>query len=441
MFKKIFSLIVLFFCLSVSPTYSADIDNISPLQRGKIYFFSKDYEKAYVAFHEAFLENPTDLNISFFLGRAAFEKKDFEAAFMAFDRILIMEPTSVRIRLEIARCHMQLGAFEAAKQYFYEVLEANPPEAVKKNIDFFMATIAAAQKRNFISGMFSTGFSVDNNVRSTSFADLLSNGLTVPDPELKENIFTANLILNHIFKFETKNIAWKSSLANMKTLNSEAKDLDIMLNGITTGPLLQTENFIWEVHGSFNNITLAYNAYLQQTGVGTSFSFLPAPALMVTTSAGIEKKKYSLPPTSALKDASNYFITLSPTLTIGKNRISVSMTKERENATHQYFSYDGTKWSIRLDHFYSLGFSVNSSLSYKSKDYEAHDPALINITTIRQDNVYDLSIGFSANIWRSEDKRKNLALQMSNTYTDADSNIVDYAYTKNVTAGTVAFSF
>ena len=93
------AVVLLVFSLLLPGLAAAESGAQSAARRGKIYFFSKDYDKAYDAFNEAFLADPSNVGVSFYLGRSAFFKGDYEMAIMAFDRVLIMSPDSILMLL------------------------------------------------------------------------------------------------------------------------------------------------------------------------------------------------------------------------------------------------------------------------------------------------------------------------------------------------------
>ena len=87
-------------------------------EKGLSDFRTGQYQQAFDRFLEAFLENPGNPDVDFYLGRAAFEIGDYETALMAFERILIIGPETDRVKLEMARCYFKLGLNENAKEIF-----------------------------------------------------------------------------------------------------------------------------------------------------------------------------------------------------------------------------------------------------------------------------------------------------------------------------------
>ncbi len=434
-------LFFLFIFSSLSFSAKAEGQNIDSLvNEGKASLFSKDFDTAYKAFHKAFLLDPANLDVSFFLGRAAFEKGDYESALMAFDRILIMIPNAVRVKLEIARCHMRLGAYEVAKQYFYEVLSDSPPDAVKKNIDIYLAAIASTEKRHFLTGMFSLELSFDDNAKTAPNADTLvlpNVGTFSTDSPVTEEIINTTLTATHIYKFEDSKFSWKTTALNFNSFYTSYKDLDLTLSGITTGAAFQDKNYLWEIQGTFNDIKLDYAPYMRQTGATTSIAFMLDPNFLISVSTGFSKKKYAQHDSSD-KDATHYTLSVNPILIAGDNRFSFSLGKERENSGTAFNSYDHFKWSLRYDRFLPHNFSIFSSLAAKSTDYDTIKPGE---SVRRSDTVQVLSLGVTKKLWQSANKRKNVGLQAKHTYTESKSTVATYTYRKNITSTSLSYTF
>lgn len=455
--KRFIIFTVLFFGLTNS-AIGQEVGVTTLLAQGKQYFNAKEYEKASVVFQQAFLNNPADLDISFFMGRAAFEQamlartegkddltqKRLEAALMAFDRVLIMDPAAVRVKLEIARCHMQLGSYQLARQYFYEVLHTNPPEPVIQNINIYLASMKALEKKHYINGSVSVGISADNNVYSAPGDYLLTfpgsgGDITVPasSEPLADFIYTIIASLSHIYKFEESPYSWKTSIIDLNSLYNQYADLDIHLLGITTGPTYQKNNFFLEAHTSLNTLTLGRAGYVQPTSIGGSAGFLLGPRFLISTSLQFEKKEYKKE-TDKEKDATNIHASLSPSLSLGKNRLTGTVSKERENADAASFSYDRIQWAIRLDRLLTNSLTFYANYDFKTTDYDAIRAGDI---VIRSDEIKILSLGFNKIVWKSKDKSKNISAFLTYTYTDSDSNVAIYTYDKTATTITVSYNF
>ncbi len=355
-----------------------------------------------------------------------------------------MQPDAIRIKLEIARCHLRLGAFETAKQYFRDVLTVNPPDAVRDNIDLYLAAIAATEKRHFFSGSVTYGFSADNNVRSAPGNFLLTFSgfggiVTLPLTSLPVNdqIQTVTLTANHIYKFEDSPFSWKTSLLSFNSFYNDFKDLNLNYYGLTTGPVYQAGNYQLEAHAVVNNITLGYDEYVQPTGLGASATYIFGQKLIGNAAIGIEKKKYAKI-SDSWKSATNLKLTLTPIVTLNKNRITGTIEKERENAKLSSWSYDRLKWALRYDRILPKDFTAFGSIDIATTKY---DTEASGATVVRSDALKNISLGLSKILWQSENKDLNLSGQLSYTYTDSTSSIDTYDYSKKVYATQLSLSF
>jgi|GEM_PF-1514239 len=456
--KSTIFLLLFIIVFSTSSSFAATADQRFVL--GKNELSKGNFDKAYELLFLAFLGDPDNPDVNFFLGRTAFEKamlafknndkesahSSLEAALMAYDRILIVQPDATRIKLEIARCHMQLGSFETAKQYFYEVLNSNPPDAVKKNVDYLLAAIAATEKRNFFSGSASFGFDVDDNGRSSElyFADITlpGSGITLSNAQVGarpvQDTITSTIVgINHIYKFLDTPYAWKSSLISYNTFYNELKDLNVNLLGLSSGPSYQTDTSLFEFHGTVNNVALGHEEYVRPIGFGGSALFLLDPQILLNSSFTFENKRYSKA-ANADQDANNYSLTINPLFIIGDNRYNFSVSREWENADADYWSYDRLKFSLRYDRTLPYDFTAFFSLTATMTDYDAIETAL---TVKRSDTVEEFSFGLSRQLWIAKDKTRNVSLQASLTRTNADSNIAAYIYRKTVLSTLLTYGF
>lgn len=454
--KKITVSLCLLFFISI-PAHAKEAEGVTALEKGKIFFQQKSYEQAYLALHQAFMQDPTDLNVSFFMGRAAFEQamlsrvkgdeetaqRRLEAALMAFDRVLIVQPGAIRVKLEIARCHMELGSFEIAKQHFHEVLDSNPPESVKKNIDFLLAAIASSEERHYFSGMASLGISFDDNVRSGPPAGTVTAKLGIlefqaGDP-VKDQIMANIVAVSHTYNIPETPYSWKSSVLVFNNFYDSYKDLDLSMIGISTGPAFQGDRILLDVSTHLNNIMLGWDEYVRPFGIGSSITYLLDPRVILTSSITLEKKIYAKNSDES-KDATNLLINFSPSLILDDNRFTFNLATERESANVDYWCYDKLSWGLRYDRVLPHDLTAYASFDAKATDYDATNTPATD-TIARKDTVYVYTVGLAAIFWKSKKKDRNLSLQVTHTFTDARSNISRSNYEKNVFASTLSYSF
>lgn len=361
---------------------------------------------------------------------------------MAYSRILIVDPNATRVKLELARTHLRLGNRELAKQYCNEVLDSDPPESVKQNIQKFMAAITVSEQRHFMNGMFALGLSQDSNVNVAPSANSVDVDLgliipvTIDQEPFSDQIYSTTLLANHIFKPEDSPFSWKTSAVNYNAFYESQNIHDLNFIGISSGPVYQKQRYLWEVHAQFNSVDLEYDRYLGAYGVGTTLTTMITPTIFFTLGLTVQQEKYYQ---DGNMDADNYLITLGPVFTEGPNRVSVSLTTEDENADLDLDnSYGRFSIFVRYDRQLPMDFSMFTSLRFQLTQYDETDPLYIND---REDTVRDLTLGFAKQAWQSQDRKQTLSGQVSYTKTLADSNIAIYEYDKDVTAAELSLSF
>ncbi|MFZ5762109.1 MAG: surface lipoprotein assembly modifier, partial [Thermodesulfobacteriota bacterium] len=377
----------------------------------------------------------------FYLGRAAFETGRFEEAVMAYDRILIADPEAQRVKLELARAHLQLGSREIAKQYFKEVQATNPPEQVWKNIQQFLDVIAASEKRHFVNGTFTLGHAWDDNARSAPVSDRISLGLfeftltgQSATPQ-NDQINTSTLVLNHIYKNDDYPFVWKTAATTYNALYGTLYDLDINYLGLTTGPVFQRENLMWDVQLLASSIDVEHDRYQSSFGATTSCTAMLTQNLLATFGVRVEEKNNYADPE---RDATNLLYSAGPVLIEGPNRVSLSFSKEIEIASNEVNSYNRFGWKIRYDRELPYDLALYAGLGYTNTDYDEIHPFF---QEWRSDEVKEVVAGLSRVLWKDPAKGQVLIAQLGHTYTDSVSNIDLYTYRKNVTELSLTVSF
>lgn len=101
----------------------------------------QNYAEAYQLASQHIDELEGDAEFDFLYGLSALQSGELQAALFSFERLSASYPQVQRYRLELARSYFYLGNLDEAKQQFNKVLASNPPDAVKNNIEKFLANI------------------------------------------------------------------------------------------------------------------------------------------------------------------------------------------------------------------------------------------------------------------------------------------------------------
>ncbi|MDH3393004.1 MAG: tetratricopeptide repeat protein [Desulfobulbaceae bacterium] len=406
---------------------------------GKTQFTAGNYEEAYDLLEKAFLEDPTNLDISFLLGRAAYEKGDYEAALMAYERVLIMTPDANRVKLELARTNLKLGSREMAKHYFREVLATNPPQQVMDNINKLLDAIAAGEKNHFFNGIFTTSYNFDSNANGTPTDSILylfgSVPVTLDQDKKRDQYYGEQAILNHIYRFQDTPYSWKTTATLYGNFYENQNTQDSTVVGISTGPVKQTEKYMWATNLSVASIETAYDRYMGSFGVSSTLTTPVNREMLLTFSGSLQNRKYYQ---DGDKDAMNLSLSAGATLMKGENRLTITGTREMEMASANFNRYHRMILNTRYDRTLPYDLSAFVGLRFQMTDYSEQ----IDIFgKPRNDNQIDSSIGISKLLWKASDGKYSLAGQLSHTHTDAESNISLYGYKKDVTSISMTLAF
>ncbi len=431
-------LIVIFACL---PAGAEPSDGIESVKQGKNYFDSGNYRAAYDRFLTAFQTDPGNLDINFYLGRAAFEIGNYEMALMAFERILIVQPDAMRVKLEMARTFLKLGLRDNAELYFRKVLSQNPPETVRKNIEKFLANIAAAEKQHFISGIATLGFDWNDNVRVAPTSDLVQTLigdvlLTESDTRPQEDtILSMTSLFNYTYKRPDSPLSWKTTAAFFESFYHNERDLNVVYFGLSSGPDITFKKQTFGIHAILNHLDLGYYRYLYSAGAEITFAWVLSTKALIHISSKIEDKIYSQTHT---KDAFNLGFSLGPSFSIGSNRIGVSFSKEYENARDDSNSFQQYSLKFTLERKLPFKVTLFGGYEYEHSTYKQSEDLF---SDSRQDNIHYVDAGLSQIIWQSSDSAHNLSWQINYQHTVSDSSIGLYEYKHNVISLSVSYAY
>ncbi len=432
--SPLFFLIAFFLrlCFHVAPAIASPAD----FEQGKTLFTKGAYLEARKFLEKAFLDDPANPDINFYLGRSAFETGDYETALMAYDRVLIFNPDAARIKLEVARCHLRLGTREIAKQYFREVLATNPPEPVWKNIEKYLAAIEEKEKRHLFTGTLRAGINWDDNVyQSPVYDTILGIELTGPTARPKsDQIFETTAILNHAYLFEDERFSWKTTFTNYNALYESRQDLDVNYFGLNSGPAWKTSQFMWINNMTMKHIAVEHERYLDAFGFATAVT-VPAGPIYLNLGARFEEKaNYD----ASLRDAMNSKLYFDPVLIVGCNRILADFFRETENADAKFYGYDRVGWHIRYERQLSEKMTGFASYGLQKTDYKGPDSFFL-IT--RSDTVDEFRAGLSRLLWQSRVAQRNLSAEAVYSHLNSDSTIDLYTYRKTVISLALTLGF
>ncbi|MCC6473299.1 MAG: tetratricopeptide repeat protein [Burkholderiales bacterium] len=87
-----------------------------------------------------------NIDFDYMLGVAALDSGRPDKATIAFERVIATNPNFAGARLDMGRAYFQLGDLPRARAEFETVLRQDPPEAARKTVEQYLATIAQAER-------------------------------------------------------------------------------------------------------------------------------------------------------------------------------------------------------------------------------------------------------------------------------------------------------
>ena len=178
------ALAVAAFLLPAVPAWSA-VESSEPapeqleaqlLTAGEL-FGAGRYEEALDFLQPLALEQPDNTDILFLLGLVATEASQrsgasqevrealLELGISSFHTVLVEEPGLVRVRLELALAFFLKGEDALAREHFERVLAGDVPDAVRANVNEFLAQIRARRRWNMHFGF---ALQPDDNIGGAS---------------------------------------------------------------------------------------------------------------------------------------------------------------------------------------------------------------------------------------------------------------------------------
>ena len=405
------------------------------LAEGQKLFKAGKFKEAVAVLEKAFEANPANLDVNFFLGRAAYESGDFETAVMAFERMLVAKPDLHRVRLELARSYLRLGLSAMAQSEFEAVLKTDPPKPVKYNITRFLDQIKAGKKRHFFSGAVTVATGWDSNVMVSPGNETVSTviGDVILDEDSRETSDTfqsATAVLNYKYRLDDRGFFWKNSISGHHSVYGEEDEQDVIFGSARSGLGWESNESTYEFMFSYSHLTKDNLEYLNSRGFSVSASRLFSPRFLGNFTVGWNHKKYENP--VDYKDSVNRVMGLRGALIFGKNRFIPNMGYEWEDSETETESYETFSTGLAYVRDLPWGFSANLGYSLKVSDYET-DEDLFDCT--RHDEIHDFTIGLSKRITR------NININASHVWTETYSNIELYEYDRRVCTVSMTYSF
>jgi hypothetical protein len=403
----------------------------SALALGKASLEAGRYEEAMLHLQTAFLDDPANVDVSFFLGQAAFGAGNYEAASAAFDRVLVIRPDLDRARLELARTYCKLQLFTVAEELFREVA-ARPetPENVRRNIDEYLSQIRSARSPHRFSGALTLTLARDDNARVSP-----QDTITLPDlpplsvPIERDWFSSQSLILEHRWTPRSAGLSWVSELLGYDALYLDQGDLDVQYLRLDTGPRWKLGRTLIGLGLNGAYMDKDYSRYLGTWGARAFATVAAARNLSLRLELGGEDRTYWRDP-----DASGVsgMVSLRPTWTLGRHALSAETGAEFHDADKGTQAYD--RAFVGLGYQLSLPWRLSLLASYRYDNWLFDEPEFL-AGSRRRDNIHGFGLGLRRLLGA------HAAVELRHKLETSHSSSALYTYDRNVTSLSVIYAF
>lgn len=419
--------------MSAGDSSSADFSS------GRHLFEKGCFAEAQAVFQRLVNEDFSDADANFYLGRSAFEAGDYECAVAAFERLTMAYPEALRPRLELGRAYYALGVYSIAARCFEEVAGADPPPAVKANVEAYLAAIARKQEataRNQVHGSLSLGIGRDtnaavspsNSVIQTVYGPTTLQGGTAN--RIRTLVQTTSLSVSHNYRPAAEEFRWESTLFGYESWYPEEVDLDLQYLGLSTGPRWDTETSSIGLQGCAFRLYKDSLVFLDGVGVALPYAKLINDKVVATGIIRADHKAYH-------EGIDRRAIAASAEARVScllrRNRLDVYGRIEKESATYDTESFSRCTLGAKVEHSLGWGTFLSGICEWQSVSYEERDASLFNDK--REDELRTVGVSL----------RKALGpvmwLELSSSWTRADSSLELYEYDRQVSVLSLTRSF
>lgn len=388
------------------------------------------FPEAYARAQELLPEYEGDPDFDFLYGLAALETGRPNEAVFALERVAFNHPEQLRVKLELARAFFMINNLDASRNLFNEVLDSNPTENVRRNIQAYLDQIDARERA--IAGSFNwyinTGIGSDSNINSATELGVIST--PIGDVELNpggkaidDNFFDIGAGLNYIRPLtKTSAINFEAGYSLHNNLDSDDFDIGVLSGQASYAHLVNSLRLSYGLRGQIVELdgeefqrSGSLIATLQRSPGNGWSQALTGAWTAVRFDDGVNAN-------ASLRDVDQWLVSGILGKATGAFNHAVSLyvgTEEpsgagtRDNAQDFYGIAFSEQFQFRPGHTPYLRVSYHSSEN-KAPHVFFGKP--------REDDIFSTSLGW---VWRAN---PNINITTDLTYTENDSNLELFSY-------------
>ena len=403
-------------------------------------FESGNYKEAYKVLEGELNQSSSNKTLNFYFGRSAFKLGKYKEASAAFERILIVDENNQRARLELARAYLALNMYEASQAEFNTVLESNPPEGVRKNIEAFLRIIEERKKSQRYFVYLALGAGYDSNINSSPAKDdypasefLSSSSEPISTTFLTETVF----VHDELYLNREKSLSWTNTLTLFNQNNSHNKEdekYDTLYGKFATGIVYRSKNFMVKAPLFYSDLTYGGAHLMNSYGVAPEFLFPKVAGVFVTIGGELKYKRYDRAEADKRDaDYTHYYLLLNKNLKKQSFGAKALKGKNRHKVDNEEEYIDNS--ILLVSGFYQIslyGQTVKLTLSNTTTTY---DDYVGTTGEKREDKLESIGLNVSRKI------TKEMAVALNLQKSKSSSNYTAGKYSKDLIGVNLSYSF
>lgn len=381
-------------------------------------------------------DEPNNLDHYFLYAQMATALNEHAEAARTYEAMLQKAPELDRVRLDLGASYMRLGRLEDAQRELKTVLERNPPEQVKANINSILAKLDGELREHDISGSVSMGMNYDSNANSAPesgkillFDTLIPLGASQRVEDDLQFFAAANLTHSyrpHWGKGETIWGKWDTEIGAYHAEQSELENLDLKVFSIKTGPEFQSNQSGIKVSPkiSHQHIVLGTRTYLRNTAGEVTIDVPVSDSVTITGGVKHEFRQFENPPSiTTYEDRTG----TAGQATIGArwvptptDFVTIQATTRRERTRVEYYDNEQLGANVSYTHIFPYEIFASATAGYRNTVYDGPDYLLSGKTRHDKERSAGLTIGKQINA--------RITATIGYQYRDVSSNMPNYEY-------------
>jgi tetratricopeptide (TPR) repeat protein len=438
------SLILTMF-LAAGPAGAQSVTDLDSYKDGVQAMESGNYEEAYDIFTTLLREHPANPDVNFYTGRAAFELGRYPMALFAYERILMRDPDADRVRLEMARTYLRMDQPGNAKKQFEIVLEHDPPENVRANIELYLADIEQRRKKWVFNGSIGLSWFYDDNVNyapldetvSTTLGDIRLQDDSRPKKDTGMAGFLA-LSLDRLFM--NQRLAWSVGAQHYNKRHFTLEEHDLYVCEANTGIKYNTRTQALRFLIKYQDINYDQEDLLNVGKPELTWIWAPVSWFSSMTIPSYEYRDHQ---TDNDRDSDYYsaaqrFRFSLPGGFLAGSSLAPGIRWFQEDTEDEDLENTGLEGSLEAEIALPLDVTVYGGYTHKKTEYEGRPSSLAASDREDEQNAWHAGVRKSVTEVAA---LQGLALDARYSKTDNKSNFDTYTYEKETVTVTLSYGF